>query len=74
MPNWKKVIVSGSDAALNSLNVTNLLSVTGSSNLTGSLNISGSASVLGNTGTTTFYTNADTLIFTGSVYISGSIV
>jgi hypothetical protein len=74
MPNWKKVIVSGSDAALNSLNVTNLLSVTGSSNLTGSLNISGSASILGNTGTTTFYTNADTLIFTGSVYISGSIV
>jgi hypothetical protein len=74
MPNWKKVIVSGSDAALNSLNVTNLLSVTGSSNLTGSLNISGSARVLGNTGTTTFYTNADTLIFTGSVFISGSII
>ena len=73
MPNWKKVIVSGSDAALNSLNVTSLLSVTGSSNLTGSLNISGSASILGNTGTTTFYTNADTLIFTGSVYLSGSI-
>jgi hypothetical protein len=73
MPNWKKVIVSGSDAALNSLNVTNLLSVTGSSNLTGSLNISGSTSILGNTGTTTFYTNADTLIFTGSVYLSGSI-
>jgi hypothetical protein len=74
MPNWKKVIVSGSDAALNSLNVTSLLSVTGSSNLTGSLNISGSASILGNTGTTTFYTNADTLIFTGSVFISGSII
>jgi len=74
MPNWKKVIVSGSDAALNSLNVTSLLSVTGSSNLTGSLDISGSASILGNTGTTTFYTNADTLIFTGSVFISGSII
>ena len=73
MPNWKKVLVSGSDAALNSLNVTSLLSVTGSSNLTGSLDISGSASILGNTGTTTFYTNADTLIFTGSVYLSGSI-
>lgn len=29
MPNWKKVIVSGSDAALNSLNVTNSLTASG---------------------------------------------
>ena len=29
MPNWKKVIVSGSDAALNSLNVTTSLTASG---------------------------------------------
>jgi len=36
MPNWKKVVVSGSDAALNSLNVTNGITVTGSLLLTSS--------------------------------------
>src|SRR6056300_1235981 len=29
MPNWKKVIVSGSDAALNSLNITTSLTASG---------------------------------------------
>jgi hypothetical protein len=38
MPNWKKVIVSGSDAALNSLNVTNGAIVSSSLTLSGSIN------------------------------------
>ena len=37
MPNWKKVIVSGSDAALNSLIVANGATITGSLNITGSI-------------------------------------
>jgi hypothetical protein len=43
MPNWKKVIVSGSDAALNSLNVTN--GVTGSLFGTASYSISASQAI-----------------------------
>ena len=74
MPNWKKVIVSGSDANLNSLNVVNGLTVTGSSNLSGSLIISGSTNLVGSTGITLFTANADTLTFTGSINISGSTV
>ena len=74
MPNWKKVIVSGSDANLNSLNVVNGLTVTGSSNLSGSLIVSGSTNFVGSTGTTLFTANADTLTFTGSINISGSTV
>lgn len=50
MPNWKKVIVSGSDASLNSLNVTNGLTVTGSSNLSGSLTVNGSTTITGSLG------------------------
>ena len=50
MPNWKKVIVSGSDAILNQVTIP------------------------GNLGTTTFTTNADTLIFSGSAYFTGSTV
>ena len=42
MPNWKKLIVSGSDATLNSLDITNGLSITGSAGiLSGSLTING---------------------------------
>ncbi len=37
MPSWKKVILSGSDAALNSLNVTNGVTITSSLSLSGSL-------------------------------------
>jgi len=43
MPSWKKVILSGSDAALNSLNVSNGVTITGS------LSTSGSNTLLGNT-------------------------
>ena len=45
MPNWKKVVVSGSDAALNSLNVTNGITATGSLNVDGSLIVTGSVDV-----------------------------
>jgi hypothetical protein len=38
MPNWKKIIVSGSDAALNSLTVTNGATVSSSLTLSGSIN------------------------------------
>ena len=74
MPNWKKVIVSGSNANLNSLTLLSGLTVTGSSNLSGSLTVSGSTNIVGTTGTTLFSSNADTLVFTGSFYISGSTV
>jgi len=40
MPNWKKVLVSGSDASLNSLNITS--GANGSLKVTGSADISGS--------------------------------
>jgi hypothetical protein len=58
MPNWKKVIVSGSDATLNSLFVTGAVTASALS-LTGSLG-------------TLFRSNVDTLIITGSLLISGS--
>lgn len=71
MPNWKKVIVSGSDATLNSLNVTtsvtasdalftSSLRVTGTTQITGSLDVTGSANIIG------------TLTLTGSLNSSGS--
>ena len=72
MPNWKKVIVSGSDASLNSLNVVSGSTITGSLNTTGSVNISGSLNVSNTVGTTAFSTNADQLTFTGSIFTSGS--
>ena len=40
MPNWKKVIISGSDAALNSLEITSHLAVTGSANILGDVTAS----------------------------------
>jgi hypothetical protein len=42
MPNWRKVIVSGSDATLTSVTATAGLVVTGSAQITGSLGITGS--------------------------------
>lgn len=60
MPNWKKVIVSGSDAALNSLLVTNGVTITGSLNVTGSTIQIGNNTLLGNT------------TLSGSTIISGS--
>ena len=69
MPNWKKVIVSGSDASLNSLNVTTYISAsTFSGKFTGSLQGSSSyaltssyaayAASAPNIGTTTTFTQA----------------
>ena len=60
MPNWKKVIVSGSDASLTSLVLTNGLTVTGSVNITGSTTQIGTNTLLGNT------------TLSGSIIISGS--
>ena len=60
MPNWKKIIVSGSDASLNSLVVTNGVTITGSLNVSGSTTQVGNNTLLGNT------------LLTGSITISGS--
>jgi len=60
MPSWKKVITSGSDAALNSINVTNGVTITGSLNVTGSTTQVGNNTLLGNT------------LLSGSLTISGS--
>ena len=60
MPSWKKVITSGSDAALNSINVTNRVTITGSLNVTGSTTQVGNNTLLGNT------------LLSGSLTISGS--
>jgi hypothetical protein len=72
MPNWKKVITSGSDASLNSLIAINGVTITGS------LRVSGSTTQIGNqiiTGSL-FTTGSNTLIgsttLTGSLDISGS--
>ena len=61
MPNWKKLIVSGSNASLNSLDVVSSIRISGSSALTGSLNITGSLLVTGSTA------------FTGSIFVSGTV-
>ena len=78
MPSWKKVILSGSDAALNSLNVSNGVAITGSlsttgsntlignTSLTGSLNVSGSTVQVGNN------TLLGNTTLSGSIVISGS--
>ena len=47
MPSWKKVILSGSDAALNSLNVSNGVTITGSLSTTGSNTLVGNTSLSG---------------------------
>jgi hypothetical protein len=60
MPSWKKVITSGSDASLNSLNVTSGVTITGSLNVTGSTTQVGNNTLLGNT------------LLSGSLTISGS--
>ena len=68
MPNWKKLIVSGSDASLNSLNVTN--NVTAQS-FTGSF--SGSFTAPGAT-TQVIYNNGGTLAANSGFVYSGSNV
>ena len=63
MPSWKKVITSGSDAALNSINVTSGVTITGSitvsgsviNNLTASYAISASQAVSASFSTTASY-------------------
>jgi hypothetical protein len=47
MPNWKKVIISGSDAELNSLLVTDNIELTGSLNHTGSYELNGTMIISG---------------------------
>jgi hypothetical protein len=47
MPSWKKVIISGSDAELNSLNVTTALTASGSAEITGSLQVIGNTTITG---------------------------
>jgi hypothetical protein len=61
MPSWKKVITSGSDAALNSINVTNGVTITGSLNVTGSTTQIGNNNLFGQTN------------LSGSIVISGSV-
>ena len=73
MPNWKKVIVSGSDASLNSLNVT--AGVTGSLLGTSSYALNADlldgkdSTVFATTGSNTFVGNQ---IVTGSLFTTGS--
>ena len=66
MPNWKKVIVSGSDASLNSLNVSN--------GITGSLFGTASYAISASFASTASYVNPLNQIvqITGSLGISGS--
>jgi hypothetical protein len=61
MPNWKKVIVSGSDASLKSINVSSGSTVTGSFLVSGSTTQVGNNSLLGNTS------------LSGSIIISGAL-
>ena len=65
MANWKKVIVSGSNAELNSL------SVTTNANITGSLTASGSVSLLGLTSYSASYVVGYDP-FTGALYYEGT--
>ena len=66
MPSWKKVITSGSNASLNSLNVINSLTVTGSLNHLGDYNHTGSVYHSGSNFLTGVFSQ------TGSMNISGS--
>ena len=65
MPNWKKVIVSGSDAALNSLTVSN--GITGS--LQGTASFASTASFF--TGTVTSASFATTASFVPNTFVQG---
>ena len=80
MPNWKKVIVSGSDALLNTLVVSNGAQITGSLLVTGSTTQTGNNTLIGNTnlsgsinvtGSQTFIGN---LSLTGSFLVTGSTI
>jgi hypothetical protein len=56
MPNWKKIITSGSDAVLNSLAVTTFLTTSGSLNVTGSSIFKGPISVTGSLSVSSSFT------------------
>ena len=66
MPSWKKVITSGSDAALNSINVTNGLTLTGSLNHFGDYNHTGSVYHSGSKFLTGIFSQTGSLSITGS--------
>lgn len=63
MPSWKRLVVSGSDAALNSLSVTAGLGITGSFSVTGSTTINTQQNATVNIGTSTVAT-----VSTSSMY------
>lgn len=69
MPNWKKVIVSGSDASLNSLNVTS--GVTGS--LLGSASYALTASYLGGSVASASYASTASLV-NGTVNVTQATI
>ena len=66
MPNWKKVVVSGSDAALNSLNITTTLTASG--------DISSSADIFGRTGSFDYLDVAGNVNIGGDLIITGSLI
>ena len=66
MPSWKKVITSGSDASLNSINVTNGLTLTGSLNHFGDYNHTGSVYHSGSKFLTGIFSQTGSLFITGS--------
>jgi hypothetical protein len=80
LPSWKKIVVSGSDAFLNSLTISNGITLTGSLNITGSLGVTGSISNTTSITSPIFYDSANTdFYFDGSntensIQVAGDIV
>ena len=78
MPNWKKIIVSGSDASLTSLNISGNLTASAAYLESASIGyletIYETASVIYSSGSTKFGdTSDDTHERTGSLFVSGNI-
>ena len=78
MPNWKKIIVSGSDASLSSAYIDGNLTASAAYLTSASIGhletIYETASVIYSSGSTKFGdTSDDTHEFTGSIYLSGSL-
>jgi hypothetical protein len=73
MPNWKKIIVSGSDATLNSLNVaTNVVAQSFTGSLFGTASYAANADFLDGRDSTVFATTASNQ-FNGNQTITGSL-
>jgi hypothetical protein len=73
MPNWKKIIVSGSDAALNSLNVaTNVVAQSFTGSLFGTASYAANANFLDGRDSSVFATTASNQ-FNGNQTITGSL-